>query len=177
MPLPAFIGLALKLAPVVPLITRWLSGNDPGPLAEKIITVAQTVSGETTANEAVNAILGDPVKQQAFTLAMQDRTNDMERAFLADRQSARERDIKIITVKGKNQRGDFLAYMAIAALILCIVLLFIWEPPAQSRDLLLVVLGALVTIVKDVFSFEFGSSKNSERNMQTLSNYVAKNGK
>jgi hypothetical protein len=52
------------------------------------------------------------------------------------------------------------------ALCSCILLLFVFKVPQESRDLLLVVLGALVAIVKDVFGFEFGSSKDSQRNAQ-----------
>jgi hypothetical protein len=65
-----------------------------------------------------------------------------------------------------------LAYGALGALILCILALFAFDVPPQSRDLLLVTLGALVAIVKDVFGFEFGSSKGSERNAQAVSDML-----
>ena len=76
----------------------------------------------------------------------------------------------------RNTRGDILAYSAIGSLGACIILLFALEPAPQSRDLLLVTLGALVAIVKDVFGFEFGSSKGSERNAQAVSDALKNSG-
>lgn len=103
--------------------------------------------------------------------------NDTEtvKAYLADVASARDRDKAFLAAGRKNVRGDVLAYGALGALILCILALFAFDVPAQSRDLLLVTLGALVAIVKDVFGFEFGSSKGSERNAQAVSDML-KNG-
>ena len=75
----------------------------------------------------------------------------------------------------KNWRGDILAFGALGALVVCIVALFVADVPPQSRDLLLVTLGALVAIVKDVYGFEFGSSKDSQRNAQAVSDML-KNG-
>lgn len=101
---------------------------------------------------------------------------DLKKAFLADTQSARQRDVAIVQARGKNARGDVLAYSAMGALIVCIVLLFGpfgMKPPPESRDLLLVTLGALVAIVKDVFGFEFGSSKDSQRNAQAVSDMLS----
>lgn len=96
-------------------------------------------------------------------------------AFLADTQSARARDAEVIKAQGRNVRGDNLAYGAIFALLVCIILLFVADVPRGSRDLLLVVLGALVAIVKDVYGFEFGASKGSERNAQAVADML-KNG-
>lgn len=113
--------------------------------------------------------------QQSGELAKMANETEVLKAYLADTQSARERDKAFLAAGRKNTRGDVLAYSAIGALGLCIVLLFILEPAPQSRDLLLVTLGALVAIVKDVFGFEFGSSKGSERNSQAVSDML-KNG-
>ena len=110
--------------------------------------------------------------QQTGELAKMANESETIKAFLADTQSARVRDIEIIKSVGKNRRGDILAYTAVGSMALCILLLFVFDVPAQSRDLLLVVLGALVTIVKDVFGFEFGSSKDSQRNAQAVADML-----
>ena len=103
--------------------------------------------------------------------------NDTEtiKAYLADTQSARERDKAFLAAGRRNTRGDVLAYGALGALLLCILALFAFDVPTSSRDLLLVTLGALVAIVKDVYGFEYGSSKGSERNAQAVSDML-KNG-
>jgi len=173
------IGLALKLVPFVPLLTRWLSGDNPGPIAEKVIQTAQTITGSTTPQEAVDAIINEPDKQRAFVLAMEIRSDELEKAYLVDRQDARKRDAEIQKLKGRNTRGDFLAYLAIAALIAVIMILTLgFSIPETNEKLLYITLGALIVIVKDVYGFEFGGSKGSERNQQALADLTVsmKNG-
>ena len=68
----------------------------------------------------------------------------------------------------KNLRGDFLAVAIVILFGGTIYALFKIDFPDSSRDVLLVVVGALVGIVKDVYGFEFGSSKDSQRNTQAL---------
>jgi hypothetical protein len=96
-------------------------------------------------------------------------------AEAADRGNARDRDKEFIKAGRNNVRGDWLAYLAVGALVADIAFLSLIEVPKTNRDLLLVVLGALITIVKDVYGFEFGSSKGSERNAQAVSDML-KNG-
>lgn len=177
MPFP-LIPAALALAQYVPAITRWLSGDSPGPIAETIASIATTVTGQTTVQGAVNAIASEPDKRRAFELAIQERADELERAYLADRQSARDRDTKIQLARGRNRRGDILAALAISALIFTIGLLFFGgEIPDKNRDLLLVTVGALIALVKDVYGFEFGSSKEASRGMNSVAEYVQRNGK
>lgn len=106
--------------------------------------------------------------QQSGELAKMANDTDTLKAYLADIENARARDVEFLKAGRRNIRGDVLAYGALGALIVCILALFLFDVPQQSRDLLLVTLGALVAIVKDVFGFEFGSSKGSERNAQAV---------
>jgi hypothetical protein len=64
---------------------------------------------------------------------------------------------------GSNWRADTLAVGAMVGLIALIwTLLFVPLPDGPARDTLLLLAGALVTIVKDVYTFEFGSSRGSK---------------
>lgn len=169
------ITAALQLTPFVPMLARWLSGDNPGPIAEKVIEVAQTVSGATTPVEAVKAILSAPEKQTAFAMAMAAREDEMERAYLADRQNARARDIEIQKLGGKNQRADNLAYAVVIMLMICIIMLFLPTHISDPNEkLLYLIIGALIVMAKDVYGFEFGSSKHSERNAQALTDYISR---
>lgn len=116
-------------------------------------------------------------EEELLKIRQEDNKLDayIQEMFLKDRQDARSRDVEYVKAGRNNTRGDVLAYSAIGSLILCIFLLFVAKVPPESRDLLLVTLGALVAIVKDVFGFEFGSSKGSERNAQAVSDML-KNG-
>lgn len=84
-------------------------------------------------------------------------------AELADRDSARQRDIAITRVRGGNLRADLLALTAMVALIGVMAALFMFPvPEGSARDLLLVVTGCLINIVKEVYGFEFGSSRGEQ---------------
>ncbi|MEZ6852100.1 hypothetical protein [Halodesulfovibrio aestuarii] len=84
-------------------------------------------------------------------------------AEIVDRDSARERDTKITQIKGGNTRADVLAYLSIIALIGVVAALFMFPvPDGSARDLLLVLTGCLINIVKDVYGFEFGSSRGEQ---------------
>jgi hypothetical protein len=134
-------------------------------------------------NKVMDRVWPDPAQAQAAKLElakmaqsgelakMADGTEQMK-AYLADVASARTRDVAFLQAGRRNTRGDVLAYGALGALILCILALFFFDVPPQSRDLLLVTLGALVTIVKDVYGFEYGSSKDSARNAQAVSDML-----
>jgi CDP-diglyceride synthetase len=70
------------------------------------------------------------------------------------------------------------AVLAIGALVLFGGLLFavVYTPIPEGapRDLLLILAGALVTLVKDVFGFEFGSSVGSKNKEATIATAVTK---
>lgn len=135
-----------------------------------------------TVEKVVDKVLPDPEKAAAAKaelakLDLEKMVLEQEetKAFLADVASARERDVAFLQAGKRNVRGDILAYAAIGSLIGTVLLLFVFKVPEESRELLLVVLGALVAIVKDVFGFEFGSSKDSQRNAQAVADML-KNG-
>lgn len=111
--------------------------------------------------------------QQSGDLAKMADQTEMQKAFLADTASARDRDKAFLAAGKKNLRGDILAYAAMGALSTTILLLlFVPNIPETSEKLLYVVLGALIAIVKDVYGFEFGSSKDSQRNAQAVSDML-----
>lgn len=89
-------------------------------------------------------------------------------AEIADRDSARERDVAITQAKGSNHRADFLAGMAIIAFVGVLAALFKYEiPQGGTRDVIVFSIGHLSSFVKDVYAFEFGSSRG-EQNAKPL---------
>jgi len=113
--------------------------------------------------------------KQSGELAKMVNETESVKAYLADVASARARDMEFLKAGRRNLRGDILAYAAVGGMTGCILLLFVFKVPEESREILLVVMGALVAIVKDVFGFEFGSSKDSQRNAQAVADML-KNG-
>jgi hypothetical protein len=135
-------------------------------------------------SKIIERVWPDPAQAQAakIELAKMAESGELARManeteevknFLADQASARDRDKAFLVAGRKNMRGDVLAYLAMGALLATILLLLFGPniPPA-SEKLLYVVLGALITIVKDVYGFEFGSSKDSQRNAQAVTDML-----
>jgi len=176
MPFPLIPAL-MALAQTVPAIARWVSGDNAGPLAETIASVAQTVTGSSSIGEAIQRIQAEPELQRKFQLAMEEKSVDLEKAYLSDRASARDRDAKIQVATGRNMRGDLLAGLAVAGFFAVLVFLFFGpEISSGERDLVMVMVGTLLGIIKDVYGFEFGTSKDAARHANAITEQL-RNGK
>jgi hypothetical protein len=87
---------------------------------------------------------------------------DMDRAYLADRQNARGRDVAFVQAGRWNIRADLLALLSVTGLIVCV-----WfvardsSLPERAVNAIMFVAGTLAACVRDVFAFEFGSSRGS----------------
>lgn len=148
-------------------------GGPVGAIAGAAGSLVASFLGCEDSPEAVDiAISQNPdalLKLKKLEAQEQDRIFKWKTAQLnaevADRKSARERDVEVTRVMGGNTRGDILAYLSILSLIGVMFALFMFPvPEGTARDLLLIVTGGLIAIVKDVYGFEFGSSRGEQEN-------------
>jgi hypothetical protein len=158
------ISIALSLAPLVPGVVRWITGDDKSAkVAEKVVDVAKAVTGIPEPEEAVRAIHADPALALRFQETIAAMEADLEKAYLADRKSARDRDIEMIRAGKHNWRADILAFLSISGLVICV-----WfvardtAMPERAVNAIMFVAGVLASAVRDVFAFEFGSSRGSK---------------
>ena len=157
------VKIAFGLAQYAPSIIKWLSGSEKAEeAAQKVIDVARVVTGKDDASEAVVAIQADPAVLMQFRQAMAGIEADMDRAYLADRQNARGRDVAFVQAGRWNIRADLLALLSVTGLIVCV-----WfvardsSLPERAVNAIMFVAGTLAACVRDVFAFEFGSSRGS----------------
>ncbi len=157
------VTIAFGLAQYAPSIIKWLSGSEKAEeAAQKVIDVARVVTGKQDASEAVEAIRADPAVLMQFRQAMAGIEADMDRAYLADRQNARGRDVAFVQAGRWNVRADLLALLSVTGLIVCV-----WfvardsSLPERAVNAIMFVAGTLAACVRDVFAFEFGSSRGS----------------
>lgn len=157
------VTIAFGLAQYAPSIIKWLSGSEKAEeAAQKVIDVARVVTGKQDASEAVVAIQADPAVLMQFRQAMAGIEADMDRAYLADRQNARGRDVAFVQAGRWNIRADLLALLSVTGLIVCV-----WfvardsSLPERAVNAIMFVAGTLAACVRDVFAFEFGSSRGS----------------
>jgi hypothetical protein len=159
-------GLVAKAAPLVGTV---LGGPVGGIVGAAGALVGQALGCEPTPQSVAQAVQADPeaalklkqleVNYQSRLITWQEKQMDAE---IQDRKSARSRDVALHK-RGGNLRGDILAFAAIGGLVsLVLALLFVELQSGPARDVLLMLAGGLVAIVKDVYGFEFGSSRGSK---------------
>ncbi len=85
-----------------------------------------------------------------------------------DVDSARNRDVELAKAGRGNYRADIMAYGALIAFGLSGYALIKMEIPQANRELIVYLLGALTVIVKDLYGFEFGSSRGSHAKDDTI---------
>lgn len=159
-PITAAFGLVSVAAPY---IGRWLGGEHGEDVATKVVTAAQAITSTPTAAQAAAALAADPALQQQFAETMAALDADLERAYLADRQNARSRDVELAKSGRGNVRADLMVAGVTLGLIACIgVLAFYREQvPGEVVGILSTVAGIFGSCLKDAFGFEFGSSRSS----------------
>lgn len=170
MPLPAIIGIASQLATFAPVVARWLDAGESGRrVAEQVAGVAKYVTGATSPEDAILRLREDAELQHRFRMEVVERESELERAYLQDRADARERDVRMREAGYRNVRADILAVVAVVGLVgLTWMMLYVTVPAGPGRDVLMMLSGALITIVKDVYAFEFGSSRGSKDKDQVI---------
>lgn len=173
---PITISLAWKLAQFVPDIARWITGSDKaGDAAAKVIEVAEVVTGQK-GEAAVTALQADPMLVMQFRQAVMNQEIEFDRMYLADRQSARLRDVELAKAgRVGNKRADIMVALAAGGTVLGLVALMILgymkakHPEALNEGVFTALLVQLTTItsifglcMRDAFQFEFGSSRGSK---------------
>lgn len=170
------LSIAMGLAPFAPAILKWVTGDDKSAaVAAKVVDIARVVTGESGANSALAAIKADPAAAMEFQKAVMDNESALEQAYLQDRQDARKRDAEFIRAGRNNWRADILAALAVIGLITCVW--FIARDsslPERAVNAIMFVAGVLASAVRDVYGFEFGSSRGSKENGETIRQMLTK---
>lgn len=158
------INIALALAPVVPEIVRWITGGDEkaADTAQKVVDVAEAVTG-MKGMEAAQAIRANPELMVSFRTRVLELDAQLEMEYLRDRQNARGRDVELAKSGHSNRRADVLAFLAVGALVFCVWLVGTQlQLPQAAREAIMFIAGVFAAAVRDVYSFEFGSSRGSK---------------
>lgn len=145
-----------------------------GPLAGMATrAVSQALLGKPDANttelEAVlaGASPSDLLKlkelETSFKLEMEKLGVDLERIHAGDRDSARKRQIVL-----NDATPGVLGVVAFAGFFGILVVLMFFEIKESSMQPLLIMLGALSTIVIQVTAYYFGSSRGSAAKNETI---------
>lgn len=168
---PVTIALALASQFAPSIIQYFTNSETAGAVAGQVIDIAKTVTGKDGPGEAMAAMRADPALAVQFKTAVMANDADLEKAFLADRQNARARDVAIVQAGRYNWRADILAFLAVGGLVLCVF--FIARDaglPERAVNAIMFVAGVLASAVRDVYGYEFGSSRSSQNKDATIAN-------
>jgi hypothetical protein len=170
------ITIAMGLAQAAPAIVKWISGSSKAEeVAVKVIDIAKDVTGMGSGQGALANIAGDPAVAMEFRKAVMANELEFDRLYLADRQDARARDVAIVQAGRYNWRADVLAFLAVGGLVLCVY--FIARDaglPERAVNAIMFVAGVLASAVRDVYGYEFGSSRSSQTKDQTIASLSGK---
>ena len=157
------ISIALGLAQFAPSLMRFFGvGEKSAAVAEKVVEIAQSVTGTKTPEEALAAVRENAQLAQQFNLAVLAADTELEKAYLADRQDARKRDVEVRKLTGgKNRRADIMLVAAFVAVVAIAFILAYFKVDATVVGFLTTIGGMFARNIGTAFDFEFGSSRSS----------------
>lgn len=162
---PLAVAAAIELARAyAPRVVRHLTGSDAAAdVAERVVDVAQAITGTATPDAAAAALQADPQAVLRFQEAMAGIDADLERAYLADRQNARERDVEFLRAGRTNTRANVMLVAAFMAVIAIAAVLGFSDVDSgdAAAGFLMAVGGMFARNIGTAFDFEFGSSRGS----------------
>ena len=164
------ISIAMGFSQFVPSIVKWLSNSDSAETtANKVIEIAKSVTKETNSEDALIALELDKDLVSKLRIELLNLEKELDALYLNDKANARSRDMAYVNRGMHNYRADILAFLAVGGLVLCV-----WfiardtEMPERAVNAIMFVSGALISAVRDVYSFEFGSSRGSKEKDEML---------
>jgi len=160
-PISAALGLVSFAAPYV---GKWLFGDEGEQVAKQVVDTAQKITGTSSPQDAEAALRANPELLAQFQAHLADVNADLEKAYLADRQSARARDVELAKAGRTNRRADLMVTAVVVGLIACIGVLAFYRQaiPGEVVGILSTIAGIFGSCLKDAFAFEFGSSRGSK---------------
>lgn len=164
------LTIAFGLAQLAPTLIKWLGGSDTSvEIANKAVDIAKAVTGKNTGESALEELRVNPDLVMTYRTRVLDQEADFERMYLEDRQNARARDTEFVKAGRYNWRSDVLAILAVGGLVICVYFVAAdANMPERAVNAIMFVAGVLASAVRDVYGFEFGSSRGSKDANSTL---------
>jgi hypothetical protein len=168
------IAIISALSQFAPQLVKWITGNDKAEeVAKTAMDVAMQVTGAGTGNQAIATLGAKPDLAIAFQTALLERESELEKAYLADVDSARKMQIAALQQDDTFSKR-FIYYFAIgwslftAIYFLCVTFISV---PSSGQRVADTVLGVLIgTVVTGFFQFFYGSSARSQKKDDLIHN-------
>ena len=176
---PLLIPIATTL---VPLIAKWIEGDNTGTTAQAVSDIITNVTGTEDAAVAAKLVADNPqiaadLKTKLLELHIKNEADERAtqlaeiQASLVDVQNARARDVSIQTSGKRNVRADIMLVAVVACLLACVIAMVIpGVASGAAANMISLIVGTMLGCFKDVFGFEFGSSRSSETKTGIIEN-------
>lgn len=169
---PVTIALALA-SQFAPGIIKYFSNSDTAAnVAGQVINIAKTVTGKGTPEEAVEALKLDPALAIQFKTAVMANDTDLEKAYLADVQSARTMQMAALAqddLFSKRFVYYFAAAWSLFSMIYFMAVTF-WPPSAAGQRIADTILGVLIaSVIGVMFAYFYGTTRASKAKDDTIS--------
>lgn len=165
------ISIAFGLAQFAPAVLKWITGSDKAAeAAGQVVEIAKSVTGRGDGLDALDALKADPALAMQFRQSVMANETELDKAYLADRQDARKRDVELAKAGQRNVRADVMVVGAVVGLIACLAVLAFFknQVPGEVVGIVSTVAGIFGACLRDAFQFEFGSSRGSRDKDEAL---------
>jgi len=157
------VSIILALSQVAPTLIKWATGSEK---AEQVATVAleaaKGITGASNLDNAVAALKMDPEMQLKFQTAMLNRDSEFEKLYIDDKKDARARDLALQSTPKGNVRANWLVGFAVLTVTgICLLIAFRPVTDEFAKNTLLVILGMYLGELKNIYAFEFGTTRSS----------------
>lgn len=161
--------IALGLAQFAPSILRFFGvGESSVNVAEKVVGIATSLTGAPTSTEALLAIQEDKKLQYAFNLMVLQENATLEKLYLADVQSARQRDVELHKSGAHNYRADSMYILAVILVALLVWVVLKSSLDEYAKGIITLVLGRFLGYLDSIYNFEFGTTRSSKLKDDTI---------
>jgi hypothetical protein len=116
-------------------------------------------------DDLIKRIEGDPDREIKLKQIEATKETEITRLILADKQSARQREIDYIKATGKtDQTLKYLSFIVTFGFFIALFLLFLpaLDVNEQEKNLILVLLGMLASKWQTIIDYYFGSSDKKD---------------
>jgi hypothetical protein len=163
------ISVALGLAQFAPSIMRYFGvGEKSVGVVDKVIDIAQTITGAPTSPEALAMLQKDKELQHQFNMAVLENDSELEAAYLRDTQSARDRDVAIRANGNNNYRADSMYVLAVILIAALVIAVLKSELDEYAKGIITLVLGRFLGYLDNIYNFEFGTTRSSKTKDDTI---------
>ncbi len=133
-----------------------------GGISLGVLGLVKSITGSDDAEIAEEILKNNPEKLAEFELKLKELAITEQAALLADRKDARAMNVAMQTTS-QAWVQPALGFLAVFGFFVVLAGLYYGDSIAPAmRDVLLVLIGTLGAVFKDVYAFYFGSSKGSK---------------